>query len=194
MFYNCKRSPDGLGGFCKICCPRHYSDTRKDVKCPTCGKSRTIKVCSAFYSSNCRACGGRQSAKTTYYDKRYNNDEYKENKLIGAFQRITKKNAKKRGLEFSLTKDELRILLHQDCYYCGSPPSNAFKIFRDSDRFRTELKYQGLDRIDSNKGYITGNVRPCCIVCNHLKWSHSEEEFFRSVRTIYERHIKRQEN
>lgn len=33
----------------------------------------------------------------------------------------------------------------------------------------TEYLYNGLDRVDSNKGYLKENVVPCCEICNKAK-------------------------
>lgn len=55
-----------------------------------------------------------------------------------------------RGFEFKLTHDDLHDLLDKDCAYCGG-------------------KGGGIDRIDSSKGYVLGNVNPCCWECNQMK-------------------------
>lgn len=37
--------------------------------------------------------------------------------------------------------------------------------------------YQGIDRVDSDKGYVTGNVLPCCRICNCAKGTLTKTEF-----------------
>ena len=86
-----------------------------------------------------------------------------------------KHRAKKNGWEFNLTTDLCYILFTSSCSYCGDPPSNCHKIPRD--RSNRIFKYSGIDRIDSSKGYIKGNVRSCCRFCNILKSNKSEQEF-----------------
>ena len=38
--------------------------------------------------------------------------------------------------------------------------------------------------MDNSKGYIKGNMVPCCWECNHLKGTRSHDEFVERVRKI----------
>lgn len=192
MFYRLKNNPDGRSAICKNCCreAKKNNNLIMPVKCESCGAIKTIKICSSVRNSNCRSCGGKKANHTALYEQRYNNRGYIEQRLVNSVFNQYKKSAKKRNMRFSISKEDLKKYLYLNCYYCGRAPSNCFVCFRESSRFKQEVKYQGIDRIDSKKGYVNGNLRPCCIVCNHLKWDHTEEEFLESVKTIYERIIK----
>jgi len=37
--------------------------------------------------------------------------------------------------------------------------------------------YNGLDRIDNEKGYLLDNVTPCCKICNQAKHALSLDDF-----------------
>jgi hypothetical protein len=87
--------------------------------------------------------------------------------------------AKIRGLEFSLTKDEVRNLIFKNCHYCNSSPSNV------STGYSGSCVYNGLDRVNPNKGYILDNVVPCCYKCNVAKWDMQENEFFDWISKTY---------
>ena len=50
--------------------------------------------------------------------------------------------------------DDLERLISNSCHYCGGPLNEHGS---------------GLDRMDNSKGYIRGNVVPCCKDCNTLK-------------------------
>lgn len=63
---------------------------------------------------------------------------------------LTKRQAKKRNMEFSISKEEFIDLIKNKCHYCGGVTT-------------------GLDRKDNNKHYIIDNVVPCCPFCNKLK-------------------------
>ncbi len=91
----------------------------------------------------------------------------------------TKYHAKKRGLVFELTPEECYDLSQRSCRYCGAKPSNEFR-----DVYGGLLYYSGLDRIDSNLGYVTGNVVPCCKDCNFAKGRKSVSEFLDWVRRV----------
>jgi hypothetical protein len=81
-------------------------------------------------------------------------------------------NARKRGLEFSLTADELYKLAKQPCHYCGGAPEK--RVFGTMS-YTEDLS--GWDRIDNNKGYVTGNVVPACKICNRIKWTFSIDDY-----------------
>ena len=83
------------------------------------------------------------------------------------------------NLQLSITKNEVKTLSQQNCCYCGAPPRNVarknkgkIKYFRD-----TIFAYNGIDRVDSSKGYEPNNVVPCCKVCNTAKNTLSVIEF-----------------
>lgn len=68
-----------------------------------------------------------------------------------------KAGAKRRGLEWTLTREEYSALLDLPCYYCR-------------DYFaRTLQTGVGLDRIDNFKGYTADNVLRCCWHCNDFR-------------------------
>ena len=45
--------------------------------------------------------------------------------------------------------------------------------------------YNGIDRVDSDGGYVTGNVVPCCWPCNRMKMDMVHADFLRHVGKIY---------
>ncbi len=96
-----------------------------------------------------------------------------------------KHRMKKRGLDFDLTKPEFRKLAEQFCFYCGKSPSNFMKgpYGPNGDWY-----YNGLDRVDSNRGYTKENTVSCCKRCNIAKNNQTSEEFFVQIKSIYELH------
>lgn len=83
------------------------------------------------------------------------------------------KGSKRRGHEFSLTREQFDSMIFEDCFYCGREPSNRL-AGRNGDRFR---HHQGIDRIDNQTGYVIGNVVPCCRWCNEAKRAKSFTDF-----------------
>lgn len=94
------------------------------------------------------------------------------------------RRAKKKEQEFTLTKQEFRELCERPCYYCGARPNN---LSRDHLRHNGTWEYNGLDRIDNSKGYLQGNVQPCCTPCNSLKSNLEEKEFLARISLIASR-------
>lgn len=74
-------------------------------------------------------------------------------------------SGKSRGYSFELDDEQFRILTKQNCYYCGKEPSNLIK----NNHNNGDYYYNGLDRIDNNKGYTFDNVLTSCRDCNWLR-------------------------
>jgi len=84
-----------------------------------------------------------------------------------------KRDAKNRNLVFNLSKEQCFKLFAGDCHYCGTEPSNK-ATYRPG---ATSFTYNGIDRIDSSKGYEPSNVVSCCRACNNAKMVMSQLEF-----------------
>ena len=78
----------------------------------------------------------------------------KWSRTAGGQYTTSKNKAHNAGKIFNLTKEEFLIARSGPCTYCGG------------ELPETSL---GLDRIDGPKGYVVGNVVPCCRNCNMLK-------------------------
>lgn len=102
-------------------------------------------------SNCCKECRKQYDAQPK---KRYNN--YRE-------------GARRRNLEFEITKKEFMEFWNKECVYCGDLIGGI-----------------GIDRIDSSKGYIKGNVVPCCGVCNRFKWGMGKDEFIQHCKKVSE--------
>jgi len=82
--------------------------------------------------------------------------------------------AKKRRLSWKLTEEEFRKLTQMPCHYCGTLPSNKGG---NAQRMKHLYIYNGIDRVDSNKGYASENCVPCCKICNKAKLALPLQEF-----------------
>lgn len=90
------------------------------------------------------------------------------------------RNAQKVSREFALTLDEFEKIVTSPCYYCGDLPHGWV-----TEKNRRTPPFGGVDRIDSLKGYVMGNVLPACGTCNQMKHLFSIEEFSKQIRKIY---------
>lgn len=98
-----------------------------------------------------------------------------------------KRRSIRKGIAFNLSLLEFKKLIEDNCYYCGDSPKCLFKIPKSP---YYNKKYNGIDRIDSNRGYELANVVTCCRFCNQAKSNLSREEFYSMVKKIYEGHVK----
>lgn len=92
----------------------------------------------------------------------------------------------RRDKTFYLTKDEARALFESNCFYCGQPPSQVSK----GESWRGRYLYNGIDRIDSLKGYTVDNTRPCCKRCNRMKNDSETTDWYDHMERIL-RHVGR---
>jgi hypothetical protein len=97
---------------------------------------------------------------------------------FGQLWRKYRHSAKLRKHAWSLTKDEFRGLVEAPCHFCGRDPSLVHR-WRGS-----EYVFTGVDRWDNTRGYVAGNVVPCCATCNFLKGRLAGEEFLEAVARI----------
>jgi len=108
-----------------------------------------------------------------------------------AFNRIYSNyrgSARNRNFEFSLEKEEFRKLITSTCFYCGTPPNRTTNTRRPSAK---QFTYNGIDRIDNEKGYIGGNCVPCCRECNFAKRNMTQENFINWVACVYENLVEK---
>lgn len=107
-----------------------------------------------------------------------------------------KTGAKTRNLEFSLTFEQYKEIAIQNCFYCGIAPikynvydtggGTAVKSARTTHESYgvATIHINGIDRKDNDKGYVVGNVVPCCRVCNRAKLDNSYQEFIEWIEKL----------
>lgn len=97
------------------------------------------------------------------------------------------KNLNKKHKEFDLSLEEYSFLIHQPCFYCGDLPTEDNVWNKSGKRItQTEEVYScnGIDRVDSDKGYFIENCVPCCTICNRMKLDLSTNLFLLQIEKI----------
>ena len=107
-----------------------------------------------------------------------------KNRLIN----IYKKRARKKNFEWSLTNEEFFSLTNLPCKYCGVEPHNTTE--KISPNSYGHIVFNGIDRVNSNKGYSIDNCVPCCHSCNLAKCDSSYEEFMVWIDRLVDFRIK----
>lgn len=82
-----------------------------------------------------------------------------------------KAHAKYRGIEFNLSREEFSAYWQAPCHYCGH-----------------QIQTVGLDRVDSNAGYVKENIVPCCRYCNTAKNDLTQAQFLGLCSNIVRKH------
>lgn len=75
----------------------------------------------------------------------------------------------RRKCDWELTFNQCVTLFNGKCKYCD---------------FRPEGKLNGIDRVDSTKGYTIDNVVSCCSQCNYAKGTLTESDFLKMCSDI----------
>lgn len=126
-----------------------YSPAKHEYKCKYCGETDP----SNFEPNNHSTC--RHCRNKIRYQK-----EHKD--LATTLYNRSKDSAIKRGLDFNLTKEYINALLDKQnhkCFYTGIKFTEEKNIFNQPS----------IDRIDSNIGYVEGNIVICTVIANTIK-------------------------
>lgn len=89
--------------------------------------------------------------------------------------------AKTRNLEFNLSIDEFKRIIHSNCVYCGIEPKNRTLT---RNKLKLTIKVNGIDRKDNNKGYTKENSLACCEDCNRAKRNLTYEYFLSYINRL----------
>jgi hypothetical protein len=146
-----------------------------------------------FWLSKC-SCENEKIVRCKGYDLKSGSIKscgcFRAHKLPGnesAFNRLYstyKTRARDKGFEFDFSKEEFEKITKSNCFYCGRTPFQ--KAPPNSGREKESYYiYNGIDRIDSKKGYTKENSVPCCGQCNISKNNYLEEDFIEWIRITY---------
>jgi len=84
--------------------------------------------------------------------------------------------------------DKFIKLTKQRCFYCGVEPSYTRKRKYLGGK---DVIFNGIDRVNNNKGYVKGNCVTACFKCNQAKHSMSKDEFLEWIKKVYEFNYKK---
>jgi hypothetical protein len=136
-----------------------------------CGKETTITV-GSLRTGNTTSCGCY-----AYKIKSLPVGKASENAVLSNY--TTK--CKRKNISFELTKEEFLELTRQNCFYCGRQPYQIGRTRGNNGNY----VYNGVDRIDSSKGYTLSNCVSCCGRCNKAKLAETQSDFFEWIKTIH---------
>jgi hypothetical protein len=160
-----------------------------------CDCGSIVKMATSSFRAGTKSCGCIGFGRKRYTTRRGGVGSLQGGSLT--FERQVRANAEslfskyrraaiKRGYEWRLTYVEFLRIVVQDCHYCGEPPAQEH-VVRAGRTDGQPFIYNGIDRVDNARGYETGNVVPCCGVCNTAKLDRDKGEFIEWARRVAER-------
>lgn len=102
--------------------------------------------------NNLEACRARSRIHNTSLNHKYRNYQW---------------NAKRRKIEFGLSKEQVKQIVSHNCFYCGGN------------------EHIGIDRVNNFLGYFLDNCVPCCMRCNRMKSNLDFNDFILHIGRIY---------
>lgn len=130
---------------------------------------KATKSCGCLKRENARKQGKIQRTTSTFLRDYY-----------GSYRRAARYSER----VFEITFEQFSNLVQKDCTYCGEPPENR----GNKTNVGIPVPLNGIDRIDSSKGYVEGNIVSCCSRCNRMKLNLTLEEFLMKICKIIEYH------
>ena len=82
---------------------------------------------------------------------------------------VYSRSASDKRLDFEISQEVFNKIVTEPCYYCDVIHERGFN---------------GIDRLDSNIGYVVDNCVSCCKVCNYMKGSLPVNVFLKRIEHI----------
>ncbi len=140
-----------------------------------CGKQKIISS-ESLKGDKAKSCGCMGGGSRKPYGEASINQKYT----------TYKDDAKRRPCIFSISLDDFKSIVFQDCFYCGEGPQISLRKCRQNGK----IPMNGIDRVDSSIGYVLSNLVPCCKMCNFMKLKYSQVNFLSHIEKIYSRQNK----
>lgn len=138
-----------------------------------CGKKNLIIRLSSILQEDTKSCGCW--FKDMEAPNALEEGEAYLNTIMGDYQR----GATKRHLGFFLSREQLKHLITQDCFYCGIPPQS-----RPNRYLNGQFDSHGIDRFNTEEQYTVENCVACCTDCNEAKNSQIFSNFIAAAEAI----------
>ena len=154
-----------------------------DCTC-SCGGMYTA-LGASLKSSKCVSCGCMRGG--------HSNKDRKHTLLTNAYGAVKTRHCNKGFLIRDLISFGLfKNISSMPCMYCGSAPGRVIYERLNNKRKRrsdTVIHISGIDRVDSAKGYVEGNVVPCCSICNYMKGAMEQKPHAAYLKQLTIHHI-----
>lgn len=175
----CKlRVGDKFGKFIIIATVKYPDEQRRFVCRCECGNEVEKSYGDVKRGGVCRSCADKAKVLPNFLMiKKIKFNEYRQN--ASHTERI-----------FELTFEQFITLIERNCSYCNASPDQYHTANRAKMYNPKGYRYNGIDRVDSTKGYTQENTVTCCKLCNGLKSNLLTSVFLNQIERIYQHQQK----
>jgi hypothetical protein len=155
----------------------------------SCGNEKVV-LSDNLSSGKSNSCGCLKTEVLERKGNQYGIYKDREKALLKVQYSHLKRRDKNKGFTGTISLEVFSLLSKSPCKYCGLEYSKEIED-RLSESKRQKrlsdhvLKCNGIDRIDSSKGYTVENSVACCKYCNIAKNTMTEGEFFNWIKRVY---------
>ena len=155
-----------------------------------CGNEKIV-VSDNLSSGKSNSCGCLKADFLARKGNQYGIHEDREKVLLKVQYSHLKRRDKSKGFVDTISFDVFSSLSKSPCKYCGLGYSKEIEDRLNESKKQKRLsdhilRCNGIDRVDSSKGYSVENSVPCCKFCNTAKNTMSENDFYKWVKMVYE--------
>ena len=186
LFTSRRINKDGLADYCKGCYKARDTYPRQEKGEKVCITCKLIKDVSMFGTNSTELSGLNSKCKVCRAE--YRNERLsKLNNFIDYLYASSKSNAKKRGLEHNITKDDIMKLWKEEKQTCVGTGFIITHVKTSSNLYRIPLLHyynMFIDRINSDLGYVRENIQLCTLGYNKIKGDLNEKFLYGIARSI----------
>lgn len=155
-----------------------------------CGNEKVV-ISDNLSSGKSNSCGCLKAEFLARKGNQYGLYEDREKALLKVQYSHLKRRDVNKGFAETISFDVFSRLSKSPCRYCGLEYSKEIEDRLSESKKQKRLsdyvlKCNGIDRIDSSKGYTVENSVACCKYCNTAKNAMTESEFYNWIKRVYE--------
>ena len=155
-----------------------------------CGNKKVV-VSDNLSSRKSNSCGCLKAEVLARKGNQYGIHEDREKALLKVQYSHLKRRDKNKGFSDTISLEVFSRLSKSSCKYCGLEHSKEIEDRLNESKKQKRLsdhvlKCNGIDRVDSSKGYTLENSVSCCKYCNTAKNTMAESDFYNWIKRVYE--------
>lgn len=155
-----------------------------------CGNEKVV-VSDNLSSGKSNSCGCLKAEFLARKGNQYGLYEDREKAILKVQYNHLKRRNVNKGFAEIISFDIFSRLSKSPCNYCGLEYSKEIEDRLNESKNRKRLsdyvlKCNGIDRVDSSKGYTVENSVACCKYCNTAKNTMYVDEFLKWIGRVYE--------